>query len=103
MRLCEKQKASKAVRAELVKALIHNRQSAFTDRSGKQRFHLFAAYQKLSVAVGEITDVVLPKFQSRVHSHLHGIKRLRTYPGTETASFHAARSTSNLLRQDHAE
>jgi hypothetical protein len=37
MRLCEKQKTGKAMRAELVKALIHNRQAAFADGSRKQR------------------------------------------------------------------
>ena len=37
MRLCEKQKTGKAMRAELVKALIHNRQAAFTNSLRKQR------------------------------------------------------------------
>jgi hypothetical protein len=35
MRLCEKQKTGKAMRAKLVKALIHNRQAAFVYGSRK--------------------------------------------------------------------
>jgi len=73
MRLCEKQKTGKAVRAELVKALIHNRQAAITHSLRKQRVGFLAIHENLMVAVGEIKDKMLSKFQSRVHSHLQGL------------------------------
>jgi len=74
MRLCEKQKTGKAMWAELVKALIHNRQATFTDGLRKQRVCPLAIHEDLMVAVGEIEDKVLSQFQSRVHSHLQGLK-----------------------------
>jgi hypothetical protein len=75
MRLCEKQKTGKAVRAKLVKALIHNRQAAFMHGLGKQRVGPLAIHENLMVAVGEVENKVLSKFQSRVHSHLQGLKK----------------------------
>jgi len=74
MRLCEKQKTGKAMWAELVKALIHNRQAAFAYGLRKQRVGFLAIHENLMVAVGEIKDKMLSKFQSRVHSHLQGLK-----------------------------
>jgi hypothetical protein len=59
MRLCEKQKTSKAMRTELVKALIHNRQAAFSHGLRKQRVSPLAIHEDLMVAVGEIEDKVL--------------------------------------------
>ena len=59
--------------AELVKALIHNRQAAFTHGLRKQRVCTLAIHEDLMVAVGEIEDKVLSKFQRRVHSHLQGL------------------------------
>jgi hypothetical protein len=56
--------------AELVKALVHNRQAAFTHGSRKQRVCPLAIHEDLMVAVGEVKNKVLSKFQSRVHSHL---------------------------------
>jgi hypothetical protein len=38
------------------------------------------------VAVGEIKNKVLSKFQSRVHSHLQGLKIERTHPRTSIFS-----------------
>jgi hypothetical protein len=70
MRLREKQKTSEAVWAKLVKALIHNRQAALFHGPGKQGISMFRVEQYFTVAVGEITNVMLSKFQSRVHSHL---------------------------------
>jgi hypothetical protein len=58
--------------AELVKALIHNRQTTITYGLRKQRVCPLAIHEKLMVAVGEIENIVLSKFQSRVHSHLQG-------------------------------
>src|SRR5512140_924605 len=60
--------------AELVKALIHNRQAAFTHGLRKQRVGPLAIHENLMVAAGEIENEVLSKFQSRVHSHLQGVK-----------------------------
>jgi hypothetical protein len=74
MRLCEKQKTGKAMWAELVKALIHNRQAAFMHGLRKQRVCPLAINENLMVAVGEIENEVLSQFQSRVHSHLHGYR-----------------------------
>src|SRR6185503_4933631 len=74
MRLCEKQKTGKAMRAELVKALIHNRQAAFMYGLRKQRVCSLAIHENLMVAVGEIENKVLSQFQSRVHSHLQGYR-----------------------------
>ena len=75
MRLCEKQKTGKAVRAKLVKALIYNRQAAFVYGLRKQRVSPLAIHEDLMVAVGEIKDEMLSQFQSRVHSHLQVLKR----------------------------
>jgi hypothetical protein len=70
MRLCEEQKAGKAMWAELVKALVHNRQAAFAYSLRKQRVGTLAIHEDLMVAVGEIENKMLSQFQSRVHSHL---------------------------------
>src|SRR5215216_2647699 len=70
MRLCEKQKTGKAMGAELVKALVHNRQAAFAHGLRKQRVCPLAIHEDLMVAVGEIENKVLSQFQSRVHLHL---------------------------------
>ncbi len=72
MRLCEQQKTGKAMWAELVKALIYNRQAALVHGLRKQRVCPLAIHENLMVAVGEIKDKVLSQFQSRVHSHLQG-------------------------------
>lgn len=72
MRLCEKQKTGKAVWAELVKALVHNRQAAVMYGLRKQRVCPLAIHENLMVAVGEIENKMLSQFQSRVHSHLQG-------------------------------
>src|SRR6266496_5019302 len=77
MRLCEKQKASKAVRTKLVKALVHNRQAALPHGLRKQRVCPLAIHEDLMVAVGEIENKVLSQFQSHVHSHLQGFKNIK--------------------------
>ena len=60
----------KAMRAELVKALIHNRQATISYGLRKQRISSLAIHENLMVAVGEIENKMLSQFQSRVHSHL---------------------------------
>src|SRR5690349_14137341 len=87
MRLCEKQKAGKAMRTKLVKALIRNRQAAFMYGLRKQRVCLLAIHENLMVAVGEIENKVLSQFQSRVHSHLQGLKIERTHPKASIFQF----------------
>src|SRR5512138_2018963 len=79
MRLCEKQKTGKAMWAELVEALIHNRQAAFMHGLRKQRVGPLAIHENVMVAAGEIENEVLSKFQSRVHSHLQVLKIERTH------------------------
>src|SRR5215207_137047 len=106
MRLCEKQKTGKAVGAELVKALIHNRQAALIHGLRKQRVCPLAIHEDLMVAVGEVENKMLSQFQSRVHSHLQGLKIERTHPKTRTFYFKtirkmcALRNERNSLRID---
>jgi len=59
MRLREQQKTGKAMWAELVKALIHNRQAAFADGLRKQRVRFLAIHENLMAAVGEIENKML--------------------------------------------
>src|SRR5215208_460715 len=99
MRLCEKQKTGKAMWAELVKALIHNRQAAFTHGSRKQRVCPLAIHDGLMVAVGEVENKVLSKFQSRVHLHLQGLKIERTHPKTRSFYFKTIRKMCALRNE----
>ena len=93
--------------AELVKALIHNRQAAFTYGLRKQRVGMLAIHEGLMVAVGEIKYKVLSKFQSHVHSHLQGVKnRKNPSEGLDLFNFNtirkmcALRNVRNRLRID---
>jgi hypothetical protein len=99
MRLCEKQKTGKAMRAKLVKALIHNRQAAFMHGSRKQRISSLAIHENFMVAVGEIENKMLSQFQSRVHSHLQGLKNERTRSGTSIFDFKTIRKMSSLRNE----
>jgi hypothetical protein len=99
MRLCEQQKTGKAMGAKLVKALVHNRQAAFTDGLRKQRVCLLAIHENLMVAVGEVKDKVLSQFQSRVHLHLLGLKIERTHPKTRTFHFKTIRKMCALRNE----
>lgn len=50
------------MRAELVKALIHNRQAAFAHGLRKQRINSLAIHEDLMVAVGEVKNKMLSQF-----------------------------------------
>ena len=85
--------------AELVKALIHNRQAALPHGLRKQRVGPLAIHENLMVAAGEIENEVLSKFQSRVHLHLQGLKIERTRPKTRTFYFKTIRKMCALRNE----
>src|SRR5215216_3230664 len=63
MRLCEKQKTGKTMGAELVKALVHNRQAAFAHGLRKQRVCPLAIHEDLMVALERSKIKCSPNFK----------------------------------------